>query len=52
MKFRKIDTNDNNIFVFIKENENTSLSFMVIFEIYENGVLVEKVGSSEVFVSD
>ena len=52
MKFRKIDVSDNNIFVLIKENLNNSVSFIVMFEIYQNNTLVEKIFSSEVFLFD
>ena len=52
MKFRKIDVNDNNIFVLVKENLDNSTSLIVMFEIYQNDTLVEKVFSTEVFLSE
>ena len=52
MKFRKIDVNDNNIFVLVKENLDNSTSLIVMFEIYQNDTLVEKVFSTEVFLTE
>ena len=52
MKFRKIDVNDNNIFVLVKENLDNSTSLIVMFEIYQNNTLVEKIFSNEVFIYD
>ena len=52
MKFRKIDVNDNNIFVLVKENLDNSTSLIVMFEIYQKDTLIEKVFSTEVFLSE